>query len=99
MIDMDTSNIVPPIDEMRQSQLNLQRHYRNQLLDTTDKYVLPDYPLSDEEKNEIKIYRQELRDYFERDDVVNWVFTFQNQQPPDLPVHPRFIKIVICIMK
>jgi len=87
------TKILPSIEYIQGIQLQLVRNQRNQLLDKTDKYVLADYPLSDEQKNEVKLYRQALRDYFERDDVINWIFTFQNQQPPDLPLIPSFIKM------
>jgi hypothetical protein len=35
---------------------------RNKYLQLTDKYVLPDFPLSDESKAAIVSYRQQLRD-------------------------------------
>ena len=35
---------------------------RNKLLDATDKYMMPDYPLSKEEKAKYKKYRKYLRD-------------------------------------
>ena len=38
------------------------RAKRNQLLDETDYLVNPDYPVSDQKKEEIKAYRQLLRD-------------------------------------
>ena len=37
-------------------------------------------------------YRQALRDYFSREDVKNWTFTFENQNMPDFPVMPDFLK-------
>jgi len=36
---------------------------RNQLLNESDKYMLPDYPINEMNKNNVLIYRQELRDY------------------------------------
>ena len=33
----------------------------NKLIET-DKYVLPDYPITEEKREEWKVYRQELRD-------------------------------------
>lgn len=71
--------------------LQFMRNARNQLLEKTDKYMLPDFPISDDKKEQIKIYRQALRDYFNRDDVINWQFTFEVQHPPDLPNKPDFI--------
>ena len=38
------------------------REKRNQLLADTDYLVVPDYPVSDQKKEEIKAYRQLLRD-------------------------------------
>jgi len=39
------------------------RNTRNSLLQLTDKYLLPDYPISDEKRCEIIEYRKYLRDY------------------------------------
>jgi len=36
---------------------------RNQLLNESDKYMLPDYPINEINKDNLLIYRQELRDY------------------------------------
>ena len=38
------------------------REYRNQLLADTDYLVVPDYPISEQKREEIKAYRQLLRD-------------------------------------
>ncbi len=41
-------------------------HYkkiRNQLLDKTDKYLLPDFPITPEQLEIVKEYRQALRDF------------------------------------
>lgn len=72
--------------------LQLMRNERNQLLEKTDKYLLSDFPISDDKKEEVKIYRQALRDYFNRDDVISWKFSLANQYPPDFPEKPDFIK-------
>jgi|LakMenE01Jun11ns_1017448.scaffolds.fasta_scaffold8493634_1 hypothetical protein len=42
---------------------NSLREKRNKLLLDTDRYMLNDYPINDEERNLIKIYRQQLRDF------------------------------------
>ena len=81
------------IQYIQDSIIQLQRNTRNQLLEKTDRYILLDFPLTDEQKNEVKSYRQSLRDYFTRDDVINWTFTFENQQMPDFPTIPDFVKI------
>ena len=39
------------------------RNTRNARLQQTDKYLLPDYPITPENLEIIKAYRQELRDY------------------------------------
>ena len=38
------------------------RMERNRLLEVTDKYVLPDYPITDTQREEVLDYRQKLRD-------------------------------------
>ena len=52
-------------------ELMLLRHRRNQLLDSTDKYLMPDFPISSNNLKLIKEYRQQLRDYMkDRKSVV-----------------------------
>ena len=41
------------------------RENRNQLLKESDKYLLPDYPITPENLELIKTYRQQLRDYMD----------------------------------
>ena len=89
---MENQNI-PSIEYIQGVQIELQRNTRNQLLEKTDRYVLSDFPLTDEQKNEIMVYRAALRDYFSRDDVINWRFTFENQDMPPFPTAPDFVKI------
>ena len=43
--------------------INQLREQRNQLLKESDIYMLPDYPISPENLEKVKIYRQQLRDY------------------------------------
>lgn len=53
---------------------------RNRILNKTDKYMTLDFPLSDEDKNEIKQFRQQLRDITKQvgfPDKVKW------PTPPD----------------
>ena len=53
---------------------------RNKLLSDTDHLIQSDYPISDEKKQEIKVYRQALRDITQQDgfpDNIVW---------PDKPV-------------
>lgn len=57
--------------------------YRDELLKESDKYMLPDYPITDDVREEWKIYRQKLRDITDNeswaDDIVNLEFP----TPPD----------------
>ena len=92
----NTSNekpFVPNFEEMQEKQLIFQKNQRNQLLEKTDKYTLPDFPITPEQLSEIKEYRQMLRDYFASDEVKNWTFSFENQQPPDFSVKPSFLNV------
>ena len=43
------------------------RNIRNELLNKTDKYILSDYPISLEQQMKIKLYREELRNFINRD--------------------------------
>lgn len=45
------------------------RSIRNQYLSETDKYMIVDYPITDEQREEYKAYRQYLRDYTKEE---NW---------------------------
>jgi hypothetical protein len=39
------------------------KHKRNSILAETDKYMLSDYPITPEQLEIVKIYRQSLRDF------------------------------------
>ena len=41
----------------------LLRNIRNLILNETDKYLMPDFPISEEQLNQVKNYRQALRDF------------------------------------
>lgn len=45
------------------------REIRNQMLDESDKYMISDFPLTDEERVQMGLYRQYLRDYTKQN---NW---------------------------
>jgi hypothetical protein len=49
------------------------RNTRNSLLQLTDKYLIPDYPITPENLEIIKAYRQELRDFINiySNDIIN----------------------------
>lgn len=52
--------------EVKESEIDKQnrvRGIRNQMLDESDKYMISDFPLTDEERVQMKLYRQYLRDY------------------------------------
>ncbi len=53
------------------------RNQRNQLLIESDKYMLPDYPITPEQLEIVKEYRQALRD-----------FTNNNCE---MPIKPEFV--------
>lgn len=56
-------------DDMIQFMINSRssnlREQRNKLLVETDKYMLPDFPITSNNLELLKIYRQELRNYME----------------------------------
>lgn len=79
----------PSMEYIQKCQIELQRNFRNELLEKSDRYMLSDYPLTDDQKNEIKVYRQALRDYFSRDDVINWTY---DKELPAFPTVPSFVK-------
>tara|TARA_B100001250_G_scaffold353188_1_gene326369 strand:- start:534 stop:839 length:306 start_codon:yes stop_codon:yes gene_type:complete len=41
---------------------------RKKILEKTDKYVLIDYPISEEEKQEVIVFRQKIRDLSKQED-------------------------------
>jgi hypothetical protein len=53
------------------------KNERNQLLIKTDKYMLSDFPITPEQLELVKQYRQELRDFTNND----WI----------MPVKPDFV--------
>lgn len=63
---------LPDIDEkaiefQKAKKSNQVRRIRNQYLEETDKYMILDYPISDDERLSYKNYREYLRDYTEND--------------------------------
>ena len=57
---LEAVNPPEPSDEEKQAQV---RAVRNQYLEQTDKYMITDYPITDEERELYKQYRTYLRDY------------------------------------
>ena len=47
------------------------RNKRNVLLQETDKYMIPDYPITEEQLEQVKIYREYLRDFTESANFPN----------------------------
>ena len=45
------------------------RNIRNELLNKTDRYFLIDFPIEHEKQMIIKIYRQELRDFINENEI------------------------------
>jgi hypothetical protein len=67
------------------------RNIRNELLNKTDRYILEDYPLTEEEKEVVKDYRKKLRDFInENKDKI-----LSEGQTPDFPIQPKFVNINI----
>ncbi len=60
------------------------RNTRNSLLQLTDKYLIPDYPITPENLEIIKLYRQELRNYINiySDDIINGKINELPEIPP-----------------
>lgn len=90
-IDDDIPDIVR--QKMKEARFNLLREQRNKLLQDTDKYIiLPDIPdMNPERIEELKVYRQQLRDYINNLDVDS-LTGFSCDVIPPLPVKPSFIK-------
>ena len=80
------SNFIPNNEHF----LKRTRNIRNELLNRTDKYILSDYPISDEQKQEIILYRQNLRSFINdfKDIILTGVIV-------DFPKQPNFINLNI----
>ena len=70
--------------------LHQARNIRNELLNKTDRYLLPDYPISISQQMEIKTYRQELRDF-----INNNKEKILNGDKIEFPTPPDFIDLNI----
>ena len=66
------------------------RNIRNELLNRTDRYILSDFPITDEQKQEIILYRQNLRSFINenKDKILTGVIV-------DFPEQPNFINLNI----
>jgi Phage tail assembly chaperone protein len=61
------------------------RANRDQLLKESDKYLIPDYPISSSNLELVKQYRQKLRDYMNIPEIVNYN---SNVIIPEMPQFP-----------
>jgi hypothetical protein len=50
------------VKEHKDLLMDMVRQQRNEVLKDTDRFVLPDYPITDEERAKVIEYRQKLRD-------------------------------------
>ena len=66
------------------------RNIRNELLNKTDKYILSDYPISLSQQMEIKIYRQDLREFINNNEIK-----ILAGEKVDFPAQPAFINLNI----
>jgi hypothetical protein len=66
------------------------RIIRNELLNATDKFMLSDYPISPEDLEIVKKYRNDLRDYMFSNNLNVMALTIN-----DLPIAPSFLKNTI----
>ncbi len=66
------------------------RNIRNELLNKTDKYILSDYPMTLEKQMIIKIYRQDLRDFINKNEIK-----ILAGEKVEFPQQPDFIDLNI----
>ena len=66
------------------------RNIRNELLNKTDKYILSDYPISLEQQMKIKLYREELRNFINNNEIK-----ILAGDKIDFPPQPDFIDLNI----
>ena len=80
------SNFVPNNEHY----LKRARNIRNELLNRTDRYILSDFPITNEQKQEIILYRQTLRSFINenKDKILTGVIV-------DFPEQPNFINLNI----
>ncbi len=80
------SNFIPNNEHY----LKRARNIRNELLNRTDRYILSDYPITDEQKQEIILYRQNLRSFINdfQDIILKGCIV-------DFPKQPTFINLNI----
>ena len=62
-VHCDGQFVLTVSDEAIEQRKEQVRFVRNQCLEQTDKYMIADYPITDEEREQYKAYRVYLRDY------------------------------------
>jgi hypothetical protein len=80
------SNFIPNNEHF----LKRARNIRNELLNRTDKYILSDYPITLEQQMQIKLYRQELRDFINNNEIK-----ILAGEKVEFPIKPDFIDLNI----
>ena len=66
------------------------RNIRNELLNRTDKYILSDYPITLEQQMKIKLYREELRNFINNNEIK-----ILAGEKVEFPPQPDFIDLNI----
>ncbi len=66
------------------------RNIRNELLNNTDKYLLSDYPITLNEQMKIELYRQELRQFINENEIK-----ILAGEKVEFPTQPDFIDLNI----
>ena len=66
------------------------RNIRNELLNRSDKYIVSDYPITLTQQMQVKLYRQELRDFINNNEIK-----ILAGEKVDFPEPPDFIDLNI----
>ena len=64
------------------------RNIRNELLNRSDKYILSDYPITLTQQMQVKLYKQELRDFINNNEIK-----ILAGEKVDFPEPPDFIDL------
>jgi len=76
--------------ELKEAFINSLRNKRNTNLAETDKYMFPDFPITEKHKTEMILYRQRLRDFM-NSNVIN-VDNISDDVMNLFPLKPDFMK-------
>jgi hypothetical protein len=80
------SNFIPNNEHF----LKRARNIRNELLNKTDRFFLIDYPIAHDQQIIIKTYRQELRDFINKNEIK-----ILAGEKIDFPTQPNFLNLNI----